>query len=257
MQFKGPLGGTRLIDRNHPVPLYVQLRVILKDQIDSKVFAVNDKIPSERELVEMYGVSRITVRQAIKDLENLGFLQTRAGKGIYVTEPKPTYEIEVVRSFTETAQANNRKPGMRLLNSAIIQADLDIARPLSLPAGSNVVFIERLRFLDDLPVVVQRDWFAEAIAPDILDIDWTSGNRSLYAEFNNRYGIIPTRGQSTLSARLASELEANLLQLDLPAAVLTLDQISYDNEYRPVNVSAMAYHPVRYPLSLTQFRRRD
>lgn len=256
MQFRKPLGSTRLIDRNHPDPLYVQLRMVLRDMIESKAFAVNDKLPSERELVEMYGVSRITVRQAIKDLENLGFLQTRAGKGIYVTEPKPTYEIEVVRSFTETAAANNRKPGMRLLKSAIIQAELDIARPLSLPVGSNVVFIERLRFLDDLPVVVQRDWFAEALAPGILELDWTSANRSLYAEFNGRYGVVPTRGQSTLSARLASELEARLLELDLPAAVLTLDQISYDSEYRPVNVSAMAYHPVRYPLSLTESRRR-
>jgi len=257
MQFKGQLGSTRSIDRNHPDPLYVQLRTILKDKIDSKVLAVNDKLPSERELVEMYGVSRITVRQAIKDLENLGVLQSRAGKGIYVAEPRPTYEIEVVRSFTETAHANNRKPGMRLLNGAIIQADLDIARPLCLPVGSNVVFIERLRLLDDLPVVVQRDWFAEALAPGILDVDWTAGNRSLYAEFINRYGVVPARGQSTVSARLASETEARLLELDVPAAVLTLDQIAYDNEYRPVNVSAMAYHPVRYPLSLTQFRRRD
>ncbi|UGX89322.1 GntR family transcriptional regulator [Phyllobacterium meliloti] len=250
-----PPGGT-LIDRNHPEPLYVQLRIILKSMIDARQLQLNDKLPSERELVQLYGVSRITVRQAIKDLENLGFLQTRAGKGIYVTEPKPTYEIEIVRSFTETAEANNRKPGMQLLTGAIIQADLDITRPLSLPAGSNVVFIERLRFLDDLPVVVQRDWFAEAIAPGILDINWNNGNRSLYAEFNTRYGVVPTRGQSTLSARLASEQEAKLLQLDLPAAVLTLDQIAYDNEYRPVNVSSMAYHPVRYPLSLTQSRRR-
>ncbi|MGO4451555.1 GntR family transcriptional regulator [Phyllobacterium sp. TAF24] len=255
MAMTAPPGGT-LIDRNHPEPLYVQLRIILKSMIDARQLQLNDKLPSERELVQLYGVSRITVRQAIKDLENLGFLQTRAGKGIYVTEPKPTYEIEIVRSFTETAEANNRKPGMQLLTGAVIQADLDITRPLSLPAGSNVVFIERLRFLDDLPVVVQRDWFAEAIAPGILDIDWNNGNRSLYAEFNTRYGVVPTRGQSTLSARLASEQEAKLLQLDLPAAVLTLDQIAYDNEYRPVNVSSMAYHPVRYPLSLTQSRRR-
>jgi GntR family transcriptional regulator len=255
MAMTAPPGGT-LIDRNHPDPLYVQLRIILKSMIDNRELQLNDKLPSERELVEIYGVSRITVRQAIKDLENLGFLQTRAGKGIYVSEPKPTYEIEIVRSFTETAEANNRKPGMQLLTGAVIQADLEITRPLSLPAGSNVIFLERLRFLDDLPVVVQRDWFAEAIAPGILDIDWNKGNRSLYAEFSNRYGVIPTRGQSTLSARLASEQEAKLLQLDLPAAVLTLDQIAYDNEYRPVNVSSMAYHPVRYPLSLTQSRRR-
>ncbi|MGN7774185.1 GntR family transcriptional regulator [Phyllobacterium sp. 22552] len=245
------------VDRNHPDPLYVQLRTVLKNMIDSGKLSVNDKLPSERELVALYGVSRITVRQAVKDLENLGFLQTRAGKGIYVTEPRPTYEIEIVRSFTETAEANNRKPGMKLLAADIIRADADITRPLGLPSGSNVVFIERLRFLDDLPVVVQRDWFAEVLTPGILDIDWNTGNRSLYAEFKERYGVIPARGQSTLSARLATESEAGFLQLDLPAAVLTLDQIAYDSEYRPVNVSSMAYHPVRYPLSLTQSRRRS
>lgn len=256
MPVKARTTGTNLVDRNHPDPLYVQLRTVLKDMIDSKKLSVNDKLPSERELVGLYGVSRITVRQAVKDLENLGLLQTRAGKGIYVTEPKATYEIEVARSFTETAESNSRKPGMRLLSSAIIQADAGITRPLALPAGSNVVFLERLRFLDNMPVAVQRDWFSEALAPGILNIDWSDGNRSLYAEFNNRYGVVPTRGQSTVSARLATEMEAQLLQLELPAAVLTLDQISYDNEYRPVNVSAMAYHPIHYPLSLTQSRRR-
>ena len=245
------------VDRNHPDPLYVQLRTVLKNMIESGKLSVNDKLPSERELVALYGVSRITVRQAVKDLENLGFLQTRAGKGIYVTEPQPTYEIEIVRSFTETAEANNRKPGMQLLAASIIQGEADITRPLGLPPGSNVIFLGRLRFLDNLPVVVQPDWFAEATAPGILGIDWSTGNRSLYAEFKERYGVVPARGQSTLSARLASEAEARFLQLDLPAAVLTLDQIAYDNEYRPVNVSSMAYHPVRYPLSLTQSRRRS
>lgn len=79
--------------------------------IERRELAVNDKLPSERELVAAYGVSRITVRQAIKELENLGYLQTRPGKGIYVTAPAPFYELEVVRSFTQTAHANNRKPG--------------------------------------------------------------------------------------------------------------------------------------------------
>lgn len=244
------------IDRNHPDALYVQLRNLLKGMIERRELRTNDKLPSERELVACYGVSRITVRQAIKDLENQGYLQTRPGKGIYVAEPAPTYELEVVRSFTQVAYANNRKPGMRLLASGIIRADVEITRPLSLPAGADVVFLERLRLLDDVPVVIQRDWFAATLAPAILNIDWTVENRSLYGEFENRYGIVPTRGQSTLSARLATSTEAMLLELEVPAAVLTLDQIAYDNNNHTVNVSAAAYHPTRYPLSLTQSHRR-
>ena len=217
----------RLIDRNHPDPLYVQLRKLLCEMIEKREFGVNDKLPSERELVATYQVSRITVRQAIKELENMGYLQTRPGKGIYVSEAEPVYELEVVRSFTQMAIANRRKPGMRLLDARLDHADAEISRPLSLPIGADVIFIQRLRLLDDVPVVIQRDWFSASLAPGILDIDWTVENRSLYGELEERYGVIPTRGQSTLSARLASDLEGELLELSLPAAVLTLDQIAY------------------------------
>jgi GntR family transcriptional regulator len=244
------------IERNHPEPLYVQLRDLLRAMIDRRELDVNDKLPSERELVARYGVSRITVRQAIRDLENLGYLQTRPGKGIYVAELSPLYELEVVRSFTQTAQAYKLKPGMRLLKGEIIRADAEIARPLEIPSGAEVVFLERLRFLDGIPVVVQRDWFSATLARGILDLDWTVENRSLYAEFEQRYGIFPSSGNSTLSARLATTEEADLLELESPAAVLTLDQIAYDRDDRVVNISAAAYHPVRYPLTLVQSKRR-
>ncbi|MDX3924570.1 MAG: GntR family transcriptional regulator [Shinella sp.] len=248
--------GEPLIERNHPDPLYVQLRNLLKTKIDQRDWAVNDKLPSERELVTQYGVSRITVRQALKELENIGYLQSRPGKGIYVSEPKPTYELEIVRSFTQTAIENRLRPGMRLLKGEVIEAGEDIARALSLPIGAQVVCLERLRLLSDLPVVIQRDWFSATMTPDILALDWTVDNRSLYSEFQQRYGIFPARGQSTVSARLATGQEASLMQLETPAAVLTLDQIAYDAGNRIVNISAAAYHPVRYPLTLTQLKHR-
>jgi GntR family transcriptional regulator len=244
-----------LIERNHPNPLYVQLRNLLKQKIDDREWSVNQKLPSERELVAQYGVSRITVRQALKELENLGYLQSQPGKGIYVTEPKPTYELEVVRSFTQTAIENRLRPGMKLLKGEIIEAGEDVARALSVVPGSEVVFLERLRFLNELPVVIQRDWFSSAMTPDILSLDWSVDNRSLYAEFERRYGIFPVRGQSTVSARLATAQEAQLLESNLPAAVLTLNQTAYDARHRTVNISAAAYHPVRYPLTLTQLHR--
>jgi GntR family transcriptional regulator len=245
-----------LIERNHPDPLYVQLRNLLKAKIDRREWVLNEKLPSERELVEIYGVSRITVRQALKDLEYLGHLQSRPGKGIYVAEPKPSYELEIVRSFTQTAIENRLLPGMRLLKGELIKADEEIARALNLPIGAEVVYLERLRLLNDLPVVIQRDWFSAAMTPDILALDWTTGNRSLYSEFEQTYGVFPARGQSTVSARLATPTEGALLQMEMPAAVLTLDQVAYDASNRTVNISAAAYHPLRYPLTLTQMTRR-
>ncbi|MBD9650049.1 GntR family transcriptional regulator [Ensifer sp. ENS09] len=245
-----------LIERNHPDPLYIQLRNLLKAKIDQREWATNEKLPSERELVTQYSVSRITVRQALKELEHLGYLQSRPGKGIYVSEPKPSYELEIVRSFTQTAIENRLRPSMRLLTGEVIKAGEEIARSLSLPVGAEVVYLERLRLLNDLPVVVQRDWFSAGMTPGILKLDWTAENRSLYSEFEQTYGVFPARGQSTVSARLATDAEAELLQMETPAAVLTLDQVAYDATNRTVNISAAAYHPLRYPLTLTQMNHR-
>lgn len=245
------------LDRDGRDPLYVQLRELLQGQIDSGRLLPGSKLPSARELGETYDVSRITVRQAIKDLDNMGYLDTWPGKGIFVANRKPAYEFESLRSFTETAERYGRTPAGRLLTGRILPAPLDLARWLDLGVGTPVIELERLRFLDGDPVVIQTDWLAASRAPGLLKIDWENGNHSLYHELTSRYGVIPIRGQSTIGARLATPREQDLLGIAAPGAVLTLDQIAYDAEERPVNASTMAYHPVRYQMTLTQGPYRD
>lgn len=238
------------VDRNNPAPLHQQVRQNLLHSIQAGKLPLNAKLSSERELVELFGVSRITVRQALKDLEREGYLTSYPGKGFYVADKSKSFELDLLKSFTANAHATNRSPGSRLLEGWIGKAPREITRPLFLADGADVLLLKRLRLLDGLPVSIQADWLSPAAVPGLLDLDWSTDNRSLYAELRERYSIRPVRGQTILGARLLAADEAALLDLEMPAAALSIDQIAYDAGNRPVNLSFLVQHPTRHPLTV-------
>ena len=254
---EAPLGAPGGLSRSDPRPLHRQVHAAVLSAIEEGRLPRNGKLPSERELVELFGVSRITIRHAMRDLVHEGFLASHPGKGFYVAEPQRGFELHLLKSFTATALANGRRPGQRLIAARVFRAPLEITRPLFLPEGAEVAMLSRLRLLDDMPVVIQCDWLSAARVPGLVDLDWMASNRSLYAEIRERYRIRPVRGQTTLAARLATAEEAQMLGLDIPAAVLTVDQIAFDERGRPVNLTTLVHHPERYPLTLAQSESGD
>lgn len=242
----------KALDRGDHQPLYRQVKQAILDLVQDGVIAPNAKLPSERELVAAYDVSRITVRQALVELVQEGHLQSQPGKGFYVTERHEAFELHLLTSFTANAIAKGMMPGSRTLEAKIYAAPPEVTRALYLPASAEVVLLKRLRTLDGVPVVIQYDWLQPAICPGLLDLDWSSGNRSLYAELRERYDQRPVRGQTTISARCPDAEEEELLKLEPNTAVLTLDQIAFNAANRPINVSTSIHHPKRYPLSIQQ-----
>jgi len=88
--------------------------------------------------------------------------------------------------------------------------------------------------------------------PDFVALDWGGAVQSLYEELTRRYGLVPQRGETVLSARLADSEEALLLDIEPPGAVLVVEQIAYDAVARPINLTLAIQHPARYPLRLEQ-----
>ena len=242
----------KTIDRSSHEPLHRQLKQIIQNQIDSGEIAVNAKLPSERTLVATYGVSRITVRQALHAIVHEGHVQSHPGKGFYVTEKKLSHEFHLLKSFTSSAIERGRKPGSRLILGTLEPTDPKIAQSLHLADDAPVLYLQRIRTLDGEPVIVQEDWMDPSLAPGLLDMDWSQGNKSLYHELRTRYGITPQHGSTTLGARLATDNERTLLHLEDPSAVLTLSQIAYDQHDRPVNVSKIIQDSARHPTTLYQ-----
>jgi GntR family transcriptional regulator len=244
---------TQSVSRDDPRPLYKQLKELLLADLPHQT-GVTAKLASERELVAQYGVSRITVRQAMQELMHEGHVRSHPGKGFYATGRRrdSAFELELLRSFTATALEHGRRPGSRLLHVGTAPADARVAVALKLAEGEPVASLRRLRLLDDVPVAIAEDWIAADKVPGIAELDWGGRTQSFYEELIGRYGMRPERGETVLTSRLADAGEASLLQLERPAAVLIVEQVAWDAAGVPINLTLAIHHPARYPLRLEQ-----
>jgi GntR family transcriptional regulator len=239
----------KVLSRESATPLYQQIERYLLDEIANGTLVAHSRLPSERELVKKWGVSRITARQALNDLVLKGYLYTAPGKGFFVADKhEQPNEFAALLSFSAGARERKQVPSSRVLSARIIQPSPSLMQQLS--TSGDVVELVRLRYLDNAPVGIQYNWLPHALCPDILSLDFTSA--SLYSELRERYGCVLASARMTISARLANPEERDLLELPDPGVILTVDQATFNAEHQPVEVSLGLFHPQRYPLSVIQ-----
>lgn len=238
------------LSRDSAMPLYQQIKQRLLQDIQTGVLEPHAHLPSERQLVEQFDVSRITVRQALTELVQGGYLYTKPSKGFFVSEQTQPYDLNVLLSFTSAARERGLSPSSRILESSIIPATSALSRQLLIGLGSEVVSLVRLRLLNNVPVRIEHVWLPHANCPGILENNLEAG--SLYALLSEKFDLLLIRAETSISARLASAQERNLLELANPDAVLTVDQLTYTHRDRPIELSLMVIHPRRYPLRLVQ-----
>ncbi len=151
------------IDPDSPVPKYFQLREILLDLIESDELPIGAAIPSERDLCQRYGLSRMTVRQAVDHLVSEGRLH-RSPASTFVARPKIELALQLT-SFTDDMRARGMEPGSRDLDRRVVRASAHLARQLGIQPGDAVHFIERLRTADGEPLSIERAHIPVALAP--------------------------------------------------------------------------------------------
>ena len=214
-----------MLDKDSPVPLHVQLRDLLREQILSGTLPPHTQLPSERELCLQYGVSRITVRQALGELSHEGLIYTTVGKGTYVAVPKVQEELQPLSSFTEDVRRRGMTASSRVLQATIVPADDRLAELLRVPRGAEVVRLHRLRLANGLPLAVQLTWLPHHLCPGLLAYDLASS--SLFDILRREYHLRLVRAETSIEAALATPEERELLQLPTPAAVLISEQTTY------------------------------
>jgi len=212
------------IDPDSPVPKYFQLREILLDLIDSDELSIGAAIPSERELCQRFGLSRMTVRQAVDHLVAEGRLHRVPGKGTFVARPKIELSLQLT-SFTDDMRARGLVPGSRDLDRRTMRASAHLAKELGIQPGEEVHFIERLRTADGEPLSIERAHIPVKLAPDLADHDLSG--RSLYELLEQRYGLVMDAGELTIDGGIADPSDADLLKLPPGGAVLLLQRRSF------------------------------
>ena len=224
---------TDRIDLRSHVPYYLQLIDLLKGKIKRKAWQPGEQIPGEPDLCAEYGISRTVVRQALRELELEGLILRKKGKGTFVAEPKISESLaQKLTGFYQDMVERGLNPVTRVLRQEVQPASEKVSKHLQIPAGTPVIDIERLRFIDDVPIQLVTTYIPYSMCPHLMEIDLT--NRSLYEFLEKECGLFIARGRRFIEAVTATDTEARLLKVDRGAPPVMLDSISFLESGTPI-----------------------
>jgi len=236
-----------MINRDHPLPLYYQLMEELRRRIEQGEWKPGDLIPSERELTEAYGISRMTVRQALTELVNDGLLRRDQGRGTFVAKPKIRKQLSRLTSFTEEMGVRGKQAGAQVLRQEMVPARPNVADMLEIDIGQQVALIERLRLADGEPVGIECCHLSFDGCEMVLRQDLSG---SLYRLLIERFGLVPTRAQEQMEAGACGSLEAQILGIRRGQPVLLIRRRTFDQDECPFEYVESVYRGDNYILSV-------
>jgi GntR family transcriptional regulator len=222
-----PMGG--------PAPLFAQVRDALRAEILGGGLVPGDRLPSESALITRFGVSRITVRQALAELQSDGLVQTVNGKGSYVTRPGRGEGRGPLVGVLEAMRRRGHRARGRLLSQRTVRATRTVARELDLPVGEPVGAVTVLRYRDDVPFVVGTTWCAPEIAERIAREDLAVQDVASAIEVG--LGLRSASTKVRVSAGLADARLAARLDYAAGAAILTIRTTTTGWDDRPIAYS--------------------
>ena len=183
------------------------------------------------------------MRQALHDLAVEGRIVRRKGRGTFVAPPKVTQNLQLT-SYTEDMVAQGRRPGSKLVDVAIVDAEADVATKLGLPERAKVARLERVRYADGEPMAVETVYLDNDRFADIGDL--LTADVSLYKLLGERYGVVPVAADETIETVLATPAASRLLGTDATTPMLLLTRSSSDEAGRPVEYVRSLYRGDRY-----------
>jgi GntR family transcriptional regulator len=232
------------LDKSSYIPMYVQIQGQLLAMIRSSRLNAGDPLPSEEELSRVYGVSRMTSRQALQLLKSQGFATRHKGRGTFVTRPKVEKDIAHLAGFTAEMQALSMRASSQLLASETIPAAEEIATTLVIEVGTPVFRLRRLRLADGSPVAIEESCLSSIRFPGIEKLDFI--RRSLYQTLRERYGVRFGMADEILEARAASKPEAQLLAIPARSSLLVISRTLWNVDGEPFEMARSSYRGDRY-----------
>lgn len=236
------------------VPLYYQLANVLRDQIITGQLVPGDRLPTEAELVEAYGVSRVTVRQALQNLEAEGLIRRKVGRGTFVTEhARKTAPLSMAGSLNDLISMG-LATRVKVIDLQTVRATESLARILQIEPGSLVTRCTRLRFHDSQPFSHIVTELPDAIARRFSRSDW---NGSILQVLEHKLNIPVRDAQQTIRATLADTSLARLLDTRIGAPLLAVERVVLTDDGVPVERVHTHYRSDLYSLTIHLNRKSD
>lgn len=216
-----------------PQPLYVQIKDTLRERILDGTYAPHSQMHSEHELCAMFGVSRITVRQALGDLQKEGLLFRLHGKGTFVSKPKAFQNVTSLQGFAEAMSPMGYEIVNQLRSLKIVKADRNVAQRLNLPEGAAVAEIHRVRMLNREPVSLELTWVPQVLGKRLANADLAA--RDIFLILENDCGVPLGHADVSIDAILADEDTARALRVEDGSPVLRIERLTHDASGNPID----------------------
>ncbi len=212
-----------MIDRNNPIPLYIQLKDKLHKSIKDGTWDVDMQIPTEKELMKKYGLGRATVREAISLLVNEGYLYKKKGIGTFVARNKPSLGFEPLISLTYSLKALGYEAKNIVVEKKKIVPDEDLKNKIDLNQG-ELYYLKRLRYVEDKPIAIEHSYFSKDFT-EIQDNFDLGG--SLAEIILKRMNLTIKKVDQTVIPRMPSEEERKELEIAKNTSILDLQRWIY------------------------------
>jgi GntR family transcriptional regulator len=232
-----------MLERSSPVPLYQQLRDHLLARIETRRWRPGDLIPGDQELMDEFGVSRATVRQAFDALAQAGIVQRHRGRGTFVAEPKLTHGPDTHLRLSDSLRARGLAPGWTVVALQEVASSEEIAERLALPERSPVTRLERIRLAEGDPI--GRHVAHAVCRPELIDPGTLGRGESLdYLSSRLGSGRLPI--ERVIEAVAADAEDERWLGVETGAPMLRIRRRVWDADGRPLEYLCATYRGDRF-----------
>ncbi|GAM74126.1 transcriptional regulator [Vibrio ishigakensis] len=227
-------------------PLYIQITQLLQARIDKGDLAAGSKLPSESQLVESLGVSRVTVRKALAQLAEMGYTVSEKGRGTFVAYRKLKHNFAQLSGLTEATQGSGAKASSQLLEFDVQPANPEIADKLSIAEGDAVIYCARCRLLDEQVVSYEEFYIAQHSLPHMTEKDMLG---SKFEYFRN-HQVELTRTKQNLKPILPNRKISQILGVNEQQPILVNHSLNYVNDNQVFEFSTVYYNPDLYEFEI-------
>jgi GntR family transcriptional regulator len=242
---------------NGAMPLHEQLKEAIRRDIATGKYIPEEKLPSEAEFTQLYGISRTTVRNALNDLVNEGILSRKQGVGTFIAAKNGNADMVRLTDFVEDMVQAGLTATSKMLKFEPESATAEVAESLAVQTGTKTMRLERLRLGNNQPIAFDITWLP--LRYGLLLADEDLGNNTIYSLLESKFDIPVLRGTYFIEACNADDYLAQPLEIAPGTALLLLTRISYTDGNKPVYYQKryIRSENIKYRISLERHATAD
>lgn len=214
--------------RESKIPIYHQIAEKIAEEIKNKNLKEDDKIKSEREYCEKYGVSRATVREAIKYLEKNNYVYRAQGRGTFVSPKVFKQNLLKFYSFTEEAKKQGKVPSSLIKIFKVIKADKKISENLEIREGEDIYFLERIRLADNIPMMIEKTYLPCTRFPRLKKKDFLES--AMYDIFVKEYNVVFEKAVERFAVLSPEKKTVKVLEMPSNMSCIKLERFTYEKD---------------------------